>query len=90
MPQVVHQYIIIEIGMDEKMKEGKFKAECLKVMDRVKKTHCKIIITKRNVSVAKLVPIEEKEGKAFGMLKGSVHFKGSVIDPISEVWNAGF
>jgi prevent-host-death family protein len=75
--------------MDEKMKAGKFKAECLKVMDRVKKTHRKIIITKRNVPVAKLVPIEEKEGRAFGMLKGSVHFKGNVIDPISEVWNAG-
>ena len=73
--------------MEEKMKAGKFKAECLKVMERVRRTRRKIIITKRDVPVAKLVPIEE-ERPAFGILKGTISFKGDVIAPIDEVWNA--
>lgn len=74
--------------MDEEMKAGQFKAECLKLMEKVRKTRRKIIITKRNVPVAKLVPIDEKEEKAFGKLKGSIRIKGALIDPIEEVWNA--
>lgn len=74
--------------MDEEMKAGKFKAECLKVMDRVKKTRRKITITKRNVPVAKLVPVDEKEEKGFGKLKGTIHFKGDIISPIDEEWDA--
>ncbi len=74
--------------MEEQIKAGKFKAECLKIMDRVKRTHKKIIITKRNIPIAKLVPLEEKEKKFFGKLKGTVHFKGNIIAPIDEVWNA--
>lgn len=74
--------------MDEEMKAGKFKAECLKVMERVKRTRRKIIITKRNVPIAKLVPIDEKKEKAFGKLQGTVHFKEDIITPISEQWDA--
>jgi len=75
--------------MDEIMKAGKFKAECLKVMEKVKKTRRKIIITKRNVPIVKVVPIEEKTvGTAFGKLKGTVKFKGNIIEPIDEVWDA--
>jgi prevent-host-death family protein len=74
--------------MDEKIQAGKFKAECLKLMEKVRKTRRKIIITKRGVPIAKLVPIEEKEEKVFGRLKGTIHFKGDIIGPIEEVWNA--
>jgi prevent-host-death family protein len=74
--------------MDEKMKAGKFKAECLKVMEKVRKTRRKIIITKRGAPIAKLVPIEEKEELSFGKLKGTVHFKGDIIEPIDEEWDA--
>ncbi len=74
--------------MKEEMKAGKFKAECLKIMELVKKTGRKIVITKRNVPIAKLVPIEEEERKAFGKLKGTIHFKGDVISSMDEVWDA--
>lgn len=70
------------------MKAGQFKAKCLKVMDRVRRTRRKIIITKRNIPVAQLVPVEEKEVVAFGKLKGTVHVKGDLIAPIDETWNA--
>lgn len=74
--------------MDEKMKAGKFKAECLKIMEEVRRTRRKIIITKRNVPVAKLVPVDEKEPHTFGILKGTIHIKGDIVGPIDEVWDA--
>lgn len=74
--------------MEEKMNAGKFKAECLKIMEKVRKTRRKIIIMKRNVPVAKLVPIEEKKEKCFGKLKGTIHCIGNIVRPVDEVWNA--
>ncbi len=74
--------------MNEKMPAGKFKAECLKVMEKVKKTHRKITITKRNVPIAQIGPIDEKEEKTFGKLEGSIQIIGNIIDPIEEDWNA--
>lgn len=74
--------------MDEKMQAAKFKSECLKVMERVKKTRRKIVITKRNVPIAKLVPIDAEDEQVFGKLKGTVHFRDNIIDSIEEDWNA--
>lgn len=74
--------------MTEHMKAGKFKAQCLKVMDRVKKTRKKIVITKHNKPVAQLVPIEEKETSLFGSMKGSIHILGDIVAPIGEAWDA--
>ena len=74
--------------MSEYMKAGKFKAQCLKVMDRVKKTGKKIIITKRNKPVAQLVPIEEKTTSLFGAMKGTIHIQSDIIAPIGEEWDA--
>lgn len=57
-------------------------------MERVRRTRRRIIITKRNIPVAQLVPIEEKEISAFGKLKGTLHIKGDLMAPINEVWDA--
>lgn len=68
---------------------GQFKAHCLKIMDRVHKTHEEVIITKHGRPVAKLVPVEEAPPKPlFGYLRGSVVVKGDITQPIGEVWNA--
>lgn len=72
--------------MSERMKAGEFKAKCLKVMDRVKKTGRKIIIRKRNKPVAQLVPMEEKEESLFGAMKGTIHVLGDIITPVGEEW----
>jgi antitoxin (DNA-binding transcriptional repressor) of toxin-antitoxin stability system len=60
------------------------KAECLKGMDRVKKTRRRMIITKHKIPVAQLTPIEKKKINLFGAMKGTVHFKGNIIEPIGE------
>ncbi len=75
--------------MTEYIQAGKFKARCLKLMDKVQRTKKKIVITKRNKPVAQLVPIEQDIDSLFGKMKGTVHIVGDIISPIDEVWDAG-
>lgn len=68
---------------------GKFKAECLKLMDDVQAKKYSIIITKRNKPIAKLVPLEEETSSfLFGKMKGTAHIKDDLIQPIGESWDA--
>ncbi len=74
--------------MTEYIQAGKFKARCLKLMDKVQKTKRKIVITKRNKPIAQLVPIEKDEKPLFGKMKGTIHIIEDIIAPIDEVWDA--
>ena len=74
--------------MSEFMKAGKFKAECLKVMERVRRTRRRVVITKRNVPIAQMVPIEETGEELYGKMKGTVHIKDDIVKPIGEEWDA--
>ena len=74
--------------MAEHIQAGKFKARCLKLMDKVHRTKTRIIITKRNKPIAQLVPIEEDKGSLFGKMKGTVHILGDILAPIDQVWDA--
>ena len=67
---------------------GKFKAGCLQIMDEVQRTKMHIIITKRNVPVAEMVPVEEKKRPGFGWMKGTAHDTGNIIQSIGEEWDA--
>ena len=68
---------------------GKFKAECLKLMDVVNQTKEDIIVTKRGKPVAKLVPYQNSEAlPVFGFLKGTISKRRDIISPIDEQWNA--
>ena len=74
--------------MAERIQAGKFKARCLKLMDKVHRTKKRIIITKRNKPIAQLVPIEEESGSLFGKMKGTIHVVGDILAPIDESWDA--
>jgi len=67
---------------------GKFKAECLHLMEEVNQKHTEYIITKRRVPIAKLSPISRPDFSLFGCMKGTVHIKGDIISPIDEEWDA--
>lgn len=67
---------------------GKFKAECLQLMEYVNDKHTTILITKRGVPIAKLVPIEEESINLFGALKGNLKIKEDIVMPIDEQWDA--
>ena len=74
--------------MTHKIPAGEFKAKCLQLMDQVKETNRSIVITKRGVPIARLMPIEEKALDLFGCMKGSVTINEDIIAPIGEDWSA--
>ena len=67
---------------------GEFKAKCLKIMDQVERTKMHIVITKRNVPIVEMVPIEKKKRIGFGWMKGTAHEEGDILAPIDEEWDA--
>jgi prevent-host-death family protein len=72
------------------MPAAEFKAKCLKVMERVRKRREEIVITKRGVPVAKLVPVPPPKRKSsiFGFLQDRFEIVGDVSSPIvrEEGW----
>jgi prevent-host-death family protein len=65
---------------------GRFKAQCLKLLDEVAETGETIVVTKRGKPVARVEAVEEPPS-----LRGSVVYLVSdeeLIAPIDEVWNA--
>lgn len=67
---------------------GEFKAKCLKLMDLTEQKHETIIITKRGVPIAKLVPYTDTSPSLFGFMKQSIKVKGDIINSIEEKWDA--
>ncbi|MCI0382438.1 MAG: hypothetical protein L0207_05255 [Chlamydiae bacterium] len=45
---------------------------------------------KRNIPISKVDSYREKKKKAFGKLKGTIHFKGDIVKPTDELWNVKF
>lgn len=74
--------------MTKKIPAGEFKTHCLKIMDLVNTSNQSFIITKRNVPVAKIVPIEREHTNIFGSMKGSIVSEEDLISSTGEVWSA--
>lgn len=65
------------------MPAGRFKAECLALLDRVEQTGEPLVVTKRGRPVAEVVPIRAS-GRT---LRGSVEVRGDIVAPILEAWD---
>jgi len=62
---------------------GEFKARCLALLDNVARTRQPLIVTKRGIPVAKVVPTEARTPRK---LLGSVKFHGDIVGPILDEW----
>ena len=68
---------------------GLFKAQCLKLMDRVAETHETITVTKHGKAVARLVPLASPPKRPlFGYLQGKGSIIGDIVAPTGETWEA--
>jgi prevent-host-death family protein len=67
------------------MPAGKFKAQCLAVLDRVAEKGEIVIVTKRGKPVAKIVPIERQLSRT---VKRSVKYCGDIVGQIDATWDA--
>jgi prevent-host-death family protein len=65
-----------------------FKAECLKLMDRVARTGEPVVITKHGRPVAQLAPIPPASRSLFGYMKSAMKIKGDVTAPVGDEWSA--
>lgn len=69
---------------------GKFKAQCLQLMDLVHDTHQRVVITKHGRPVAQLVAVERgKPRPVFGRLRGRIESSSDVTGPLPDVWPKG-
>lgn len=66
------------------MAAGKFKAQCLAVMDEVQRKRVPVLVTKNGKPVAKLVPLDIPEGEdpldAFYF--GKIEIVGDIMSPV--------
>lgn len=69
---------------------SEFKAQCLKMMEQVRRTNEPIVITKRDRPVAKLVSAGRPSRDILGCLAGVVEIVGDIESPVvaPETWEA--
>jgi prevent-host-death family protein len=65
---------------------GKFKANCLAIMDEVQKKRETVLITKRGKPVAKLVPAKsEAKNDFFDSMKDKAKITGDIVSPAFDL-----
>ena len=70
---------------DKQIAAGKFKAECLALLDRVAETGESLVVTKRGRPVARIVPIVETPRTS---MVGTMTFHGDIVEPLGVHWEA--
>ncbi len=69
---------------------SKFKARCLAIIERVRKTGEPLLITRRGEPVAQILPPplpEPSQESAFGCMKGTARELGDILEPLPiEDW----
>ncbi len=63
---------------------GRFKAQCLAVLDEVEARGGSVVITKRGRPVARVVPLRV----AGGSLRGSLVHEEDLLAPVGVAWEA--
>jgi prevent-host-death family protein len=76
--------MIVTMSQKRQMAAGRFKAECLAVLDRVAETGEPVIVTKRGRPVAEVVPVKTGARRP---LRGSVKTHGDIVSPVLGDWD---
>lgn len=71
------------MGAKRVVAAGRFKAECLALLDRVEQTGEALVVTKRGRPVAEVIPVRARRRS----LKGSVTVRGDIVGPILDAWD---
>jgi prevent-host-death family protein len=64
------------------MSAGEFKTHCLRIMEEVHQRREAVIITKRGIPIAKLVPTDEPKQDVFGCMAGTAEIIGDIEAPV--------
>ena len=76
----------------ESIPVSKFKATCLAVLQRVKRTGRPVVITRFGQPVAEVVPPQRRASKEewLGAMAGRIKISGDVVGPVADagIWAA--
>ena len=76
----------------EQIAVSKFKATCLSVMERVRKTRKPVLITRFGIPIAQVTPPPESKRRSgwMGSMAGTAEIIGDIVGPISseDDWDA--
>jgi len=69
---------------------SEFKAKCLSLLDEVSATRVALVITKRGMPVARVVPLDMTASEEAPSLLGSVRYSSEedLLAPVGMSWNA--
>jgi prevent-host-death family protein len=69
---------------------SKFKATCLERLERVRRTGRPLLVTKRGVPIAQILPPPSPEppSSGFGVMAGTVTELDDILAPLAEDWEA--
>ena len=67
---------------------GKFKAQCLALIDKVAQSHEELVVTKYGKPMVKVVPFNSKKDNTDKPLAGMATYVDDVLSPIDEEWEA--
>ena len=73
------------------MAAGKFKAQCLAVLDEVKMKREEVVVTKNGKPYAKMVPLDEQDEDPLAVFRfGQGRIVGDILAPVDalEDWDA--
>ena len=70
------------------IRASEFKAKCLDLMDRVAETGQSVVVTKRGVAVARLVPVVERPATLRGFFGSRIEVVGDIVGPLDADWDA--
>jgi prevent-host-death family protein len=70
----------------ESISISKFKATCLAVLERVRRTGKPIVVTKYGEPIAEVVPPtpEPRENDWLGAMRGTVRYLGDIVAPAGD------
>ena len=70
----------------EEIAISKFKATCLEVLERVRRTRKPIRVTRFGEPIADVAPpsITKRTGSRLGAMAGTARIKGDIVSPVSK------
>lgn len=91
MRQIFYLYFIYDHSIMTIVKTiaiGQFKAKCLGILEQVRSKKEGIIVTKRGIPVAQVLPLIREQKSVREELLGTILFEKDIISPLEEPWEA--
>jgi prevent-host-death family protein len=83
---MVFDHGIIDSSIMEEIAISKFKATCLAVLERVRKTGKPVLVTRFGEPVAEVVSpqVKERPTRELGTLRGTARITGDIVSPATD------